>query len=312
MSRYAFSLPEPRQRDGWFKIGSVDVTTTALIVGVGVLSMLLYALDPDTLFKGAYVSELVRDGEVWRLVTWPLVNPPLRVWDLINLAVFWFLGHWIEDDVRRKPYTVLVLAMTIIPAVLVTLFNLTNETGAGRWSAFSYSVVLLSIGMISIFGIDHPNVKFFFGIPAWVIAAAIVFIDVLRNVGDRLWAQLILELLVIAVGLIGARQIGLLDNLAFIPRIKRLAPASPYGGPTPSRRGGGGGGRGRGRSRGRGRGGDAGTVVSGPWSAPSGPTPLEQAELDVLLDKISAGGIDSLTRQEKDRLNHLSKRMRGS
>ena len=55
------------------------------------------------------------------------------------------------------------------------------------------------------------------------------------------------------------------------------------------------------------------TVVSGPWNVPQGgPTPLEQAELDVLLDRISAGGIDSLTPHEKERLNALSKRMRDS
>jgi len=53
-------------------------------------------------------------------------------------------------------------------------------------------------------------------------------------------------------------------------------------------------------------------VVAGPWAEPSGPTRLEQAELDVLLDKISEGGIDSLNPMERKRLNELSKKMRGS
>ena len=34
--RYQFSLPERRQRDGWFRIGTLDVTTTALLVLLGV------------------------------------------------------------------------------------------------------------------------------------------------------------------------------------------------------------------------------------------------------------------------------------
>ena len=55
-----------------------------------------------------------------------------------------------------------------------------------------------------------------------------------------------------------------------------------------------------------------GSVVTGPWDAKGGPTPMEQAELDVLLDRISDGGIDSLTKAERARLNALSKRMRGS
>ena len=43
----------------------------------------------------------MRDGEVWRLVTWPLVNPPNRIWVVITLAFFWFVGHRIEDEIGR-------------------------------------------------------------------------------------------------------------------------------------------------------------------------------------------------------------------
>jgi hypothetical protein len=67
------------------------------------------------------------------------------------------------------------------------------------------------------------------------------------------------------------------------------------------------------RGRGKGK-----TVVEGPWSAPAPPPPSRpspdaaaaQAELDQLLDKISATGLDSLTGDEKRRLNELSKRLR--
>ena len=69
-----------------------------------------------------------------------------------------------------------------------------------------------------------------------------------------------------------------------------------------------------------------GAVVEGPWGASSrgGPTrgaplpqpprpaddPRDQAELDHLLDKISANGMDGLSNEEKRRLNELSKRLR--
>ena len=59
-----------------------------------------------------------------------------------------------------------------------------------------------------------------------------------------------------------------------------------------------------GRRRGR-------PVVAGPWAG-SGTRTADQSELDDLLDKISASGMDSLTRAEKQRLNELSKRLRGS
>ena len=53
-------------------------------------------------------------------------------------------------------------------------------------------------------------------------------------------------------------------------------------------------------------------VVAGPWAG-SEPahSPADQAELDLLLDKIGAQGMDSLSRNEKARLNELSKKLRG-
>ena len=122
--RYEFSMPERPMRDGWFRIGTVDVTTTALLVGLGVASMFLYAADKTLALKGAYQTFLVRDGELWRLVTWPLLNPPTRIWVVLTLAFFWFVGHFVEDRVGRVPFTVLIATMTVIPAVLVTILGI--------------------------------------------------------------------------------------------------------------------------------------------------------------------------------------------
>jgi hypothetical protein len=315
--RYAFSMPEPRQRDGWFRIGSLDVTTTALVTGLGLLSMVLYAIDPETAFYGAYVSSLVRQGEIWRVATWPLVNPP-DIWVLIGLWFFWWIGHQVEEQLGRKPYTWLLVAMTVIPATIVSLVNVSNELGTGRWDAYSYRTFLLSLGLLCIFALDRPNARFFFNIPAWGIALAYVAVQALALIGARAWAQLLLGALVIVVGCFGAAQRGMLAEFEWIPRLKFLAgpPPSPYGQvgsarPKQKRFG-------KGKRKGRDKSGatftpGGNTVVSGPWNVPQGgPTPLEQAELDVLLDRISAGGIDSLTPHEKERLNALSKRMRDS
>jgi hypothetical protein len=53
-------------------------------------------------------------------------------------------------------------------------------------------------------------------------------------------------------------------------------------------------------------------VVAGPWAGTESSVSSDQSELDNLLDKISASGIDSLSKAEKERLNQLSKRLRGS
>ena len=320
--RYDFSLPEPPPRDGWFRLGTLDVTTTALLVGLSMVSWFVYAISPSLLFRGAFVSDLVADGEVWRLVTYPVVNPPVGdlgfLWVVITLAFFWWVGHHVEEQAGRKPYTALILAMTVVPAVVVTLIGANNEIN-GRWSAGSYGLVPLALAFLVVFALDNPQVRGFFNLPIWVFAAAYVLLTVLQLVGGRLWAQLILSLLIIVVGVVGSRQLGMLTGYDVIPVIGNYATgsAAPYDQASATRglrRGAKVKRRGvsrRGRSKAQGTGG-AGNVVSGPWAGePTGPTPLEQAELDVLLDKISAGGVGSLNAMERKRLDELSRKMRG-
>ncbi len=286
--RYQFSLPERRSRDGWFRIGSLDVTTTAFMVLAGVFSMFWYAVHVDSLAQLVFTGEQVRQGDLWRLVTWPLVNPPDSIWVVLTLAFFWFVGHAVEDRIGRQRFTVMIFATTVIPSALVTIVSF----GGGG----AYGLSIIGLGLLVVFALDNPGAMFFFGIPAWVIAAVYVGIDVLRLVGNRQWEQLILELAVVAVALFAARQYGMVESLSFVPRL-------------------GGGSRGRSkpakqRSRGKPRGGDP--VVQGPWAPPAPPhSPAEEAELNDLLDKISSQGIDALSRTEKARLNELSKKLRG-
>jgi membrane associated rhomboid family serine protease len=286
--RYQFSLPERSSRDGWFRIGNLDVTTTALMVGVAIASMFWYAIDKVSLMKLPFIGVLVRDGDYWRVATWPIANPLDRqgIWIILTLVFFWFLGHRIEDLAGRVRFTWLLVAMTIIPAALVSLLSFDPVYGA-------YGLRVLSIGMVAIFALEMPNVSFFFGVPAWVMALIYVMLDALYYFSDRAYEVLTLELLVIAVGIVGARQCGLLQELGFIPQVlgKRRAPSSA----RPAKR----------------RKGSGPTVVAGPWAAEPAHSPLEQAELDMLLDKISSHGLDALSKTEKARLNELSKKLRG-
>lgn len=283
--RYQFSLPERPTRDGWFKVGQVDVTTTALLVGLGIVSMFVYAIKRDLLLKLAFLGPLVRNGEVWRLVTWPTVNPPTEIWVVLTLAFFWFVGHRIEDSIGRRRFTTLIALMTVVPAALVSLVQFEAVS-------YAFGLGILGIGLLVIFALDNPGAMFFFGIPAWAIAGVYVGIDVLRYLGDRRFETLFLELGVIVVGLVAARQYGLVSNLEFIPKV-------------------GGGRSARKTVRATKRQGGA-TVVAGPWPvADTGHSAIDQLELDGLLDKISAHGMDSLSRTEKARLNELSKKLRG-
>ncbi len=298
--RYDFPFSS-RQRDGWFRIGEVDITTTAALVGIGVLSMLLYAVDKVLLMKGALYGPLVRNGEVWRIVTWPLVNPPDRnrfFLVILGLVFTWFIGHEIEDMLGRKRFTTLVLLSATIPAALVCMFAATANTTIG------YGLYGLDMGLLGVIALHEPNRPFLFGIPAWVMALVYAFIDFVQLAGDRLWGTLLLDALIVVTAAIVMRQFGYLgDTLGWVPQ---LGGHGRHSKPTRSASG---------RTKPARRSGSGNRVVEGPWASPVPPaSPQEvaaaQAELDDLLDKISAGGLDSLTADEKRRLNELSKRLR--
>jgi hypothetical protein len=299
-SRFQFALPDPRPRDGWFRFKNLDVTTTALLVVAGIASMFHYAISKSMFARLLFHPIFVRDGDLWRLVTWPIANAPTQIWVVFTLLFFWFVGHAVEELVGRVRFTVLIAVITVIPAAVVTALPVNDFPTLPE-----VGLSLLGTAMLVVFAAEHPNAPFFFGIPAWVIAAVFVGIDVLRLVGDRYWGTLILMLLVIAVALVVVRQWGFVARLSFIPRFAGSSGSHPpRRGPAPPRAT-----SRRGERRQRGR------VVEGPWSAPTPPLPdadaaAAQIELDALLDKISAGGLDSLSAAEKRRLNELSKRLR--
>lgn len=282
--RYQFSIPERPSRDGWFRVGTLDITTTALLVGLGIISMFVYAIGgPGGLVSDLYFSApLVREGELWRLVTWPIVNPPTRIWVVITLAFFWFVGHRVEDTIGRRRFTTLIALMTVLPAAVVSLFDFTAATGQ------AYGLSILAIALLVVFAFDSPGAVWFFNIPLWVLAAVFVLLDVLQYLGNRFFGALLVELGAIVVGTFMARQYGMLNDLQFIPR---------FGGGRSS------------KPRPRSKGGSS--VVAGPWPDSPSHSAADQTELDGLLDKIGAEGMDSLSRAEKSRLNELSKKLRG-
>lgn len=280
-------------RVGWFRVGELEVTTTALLVFLGAFSMLVSVANRlQPLDAVVFDAPQVREGEVWRIATWPL-GETLSIWGIIGLAFFWFVGHRVEDRTTRKRYAILVAAMVIVPAGLVSLTTFTAETGYAGGLSF------LGLAFLVVIAVEEPQMPMLFGIPIWVIAAVLVGVNALTALAFEAWGVLLILLGCIAIALVGAAALGFIDQLRSVPRLRDA--------PGPRSRG----------ARGRRRRGGAGTVTQGPWGSPSGfspggPSRLEQAELDVLLDKIGQSGIDSLTKEERRRLDELSRKMRGS
>lgn len=319
--RFNISVPGRRgPSDPWFRIGTVDVNTTLLVILIEVVGLIVYAVQKTALeslmlfssdTRGYRDVGTFRDGQVWRALTWPIPNDP-SIWLVFMLAIFWYFGNEVERLLGRTRFAAFLLTIIVIPGVLAGLLDLAPVPLA----IYDFRAVELCVFLVFI--AEYPFARFFFGIPAWAIGAIIVGIEFIQLIGDRQERALLFRLIGFAVAALAARSLGLLSNLPWIPAI----PLGRFGSGAPRRRK-----PKRARPSGRsGRSSGGGDVVAGPWSAPrSGPVssaPLpqppvsdvdmaaDQAELDALLDKISDAGMDGLSSGEKQRLNELSKRMR--
>lgn len=282
MARPSAYSKRPRRgpNDPWFRIGTLDIGSAAFLGLLCVASVFTYAIDKTKLLKLALIPSDVRSGEVWRVASWPLANgfDQQLLWVVISIAVLWYFGSRLEDQIGRVRMAWYLVMIIVIPGVIGGVFDLPQA-----------GIHTIELIVLLTFVAEYPNVRFFFGIPAWVIGVVLAAVEVLQLLGDRASRFLLFFLVSLVVGALAGRSVGLLDAYQWIPKV---------GVPHRTRR----------QRRDRRR---ATAVVSGPWGGTT-IAATDHTELDALLDKISASGMDSLTKAEKNRLNELSKRLRGN
>jgi membrane associated rhomboid family serine protease len=280
-SRFSLSFPGRRgDDDPWFRVGTIDVNTSLLAAVLAGVSMFVWAASPSVIDHLILWPDDVRGGQVWRLLTWPFANNP-NIWTVLNIAMLWYFGSQLERMVGRKKFAVLIALLAIVPGIVGTAVDIPQA-----------GIRPVEIAIFCVFAAEYPNVRFFFGIPAWVFAAVIVGIEMLQLLGLRESERIILLLVSLATAALVSRRFGLLREYAWIPRLGgRHAVA--------------GGARSRAKPlRGRGRDFDR-VVTTGPWT---GPSLDDQAEMDHLLDKMNSVGLSDA---ERRRLTELGKRLRG-
>ena len=121
--RYSYTSPWSRGNDPWFRIGQIDVTTTVGLIGLGIISVFMWAIEGrshEISLKLLLDPQKVQDGEIWRLITWPLVNQA-SFWTIFLFFILYMLGNQLENLMGRRTFLYLLLAFTVIPAVVVTL-----------------------------------------------------------------------------------------------------------------------------------------------------------------------------------------------
>jgi membrane associated rhomboid family serine protease len=287
--RYSFgAVRGGGSRDPWFRVGTYDVNTTTLITALCAVSMFLWAVNPVTLAWLIQLPFEVRHGQVWRIVTWPFANPP-SIWTVITLYIFWLLGTQLENTLGRFRFLGMLGALTIVPAIVGVLIDVPQA-----------GIRTVELGVFVAYALENPRTRFMFNIPAWIMAAVIVGIEVLQLSGNRDGGGIVLLFVLLATAVVMLKSLGMGSDLpAWVPRVPLPGIAGGFSKsngkrkPGPAKR--------------------AKDLIKRAEKAEASVTdistmrPIEvspeakrarQARIDGILDKISAQGINSLDDEE--------------
>ena len=247
-----------------------------LIVLAFVASMLattvLMAFNASRLWSPLpFASADVLRGEVWRVATYGLVNPP-SLWFAIDMAMIALFGREVERFFGRGKFLLLYACIYILPPALFTLLGAWIPTQfAGESGAFALFIAFAAL---------YPDAVMIFGVLAKWAALVLVAIFSLMALASHDWT--------------GGISIWTTTGFAFafvrfeqgritLPRLSlfRRRPALRVL-PDPEGRG----------------------------SRDAGPARGESmAEVDALLDKIARSGISSLTAKERAMLDSARDRL---
>lgn len=273
MSRYYGGSSEEHQPITWVR--GYGIYATHVVVAVYVFSMILTALAirpgiPYFMEALPFASNRVWNGEVWRLLTYGLVNPPSLRFAIDMVMTVWF-GREVEKHLGRKTFLTLYGGMYLATPVVLTIVGLGLPTGfVGATGA---------LAVFTAFATIYPNVPLFFNILAKWAAVILVGIFTLIHFSSGNESALFSLLGTNAFAFLFIRHHQGLFELPRIrlwrrkPRLRVLPDLKPQN----SRR------------------------TEKPGYAPA-PKPDAMAEVDALLDKIATSGISSLTPDERAKL----------
>ncbi|MEY4940230.1 MAG: hypothetical protein RIQ93_1965 [Verrucomicrobiota bacterium] len=236
-------------------VGSMILTTILRFAGGGqVLDSLIFLSTP------------VLGGEVWRVLTYGLVNDP-SLWFVIRMLMLVWFGRELERFFGRMVFLRFYAGLYLFMPLMFTLMGLWRPTLlAGESGGFALFVAFATL---------YPNVAMIFNILAKWAAAILVGIYTLMALSSRDWVQL--ASLWVAVGY-GYAFVRYEQGHFRLPNFRPAGRSKPKGSFSPDL-----------RPK------KAVTVKSAGGNS--------MVEIDAVLDKIAQSGIGSLTAQERAKLD---------
>jgi membrane associated rhomboid family serine protease len=225
------------------------------------------AMGPVVYWLG-FSSDLVQAGQVWRLFTYGLFNPPTLNF-AFDMLMIWWCGRELERFFGRQKFGVLYGGIYLAPTLVLTLLGL-------WWPTRSLVGEPGALSLFVAFATQFPGMPVFFVLLAQWAAIILVGIFTLSYVYTRNWVELIVLWTTCGYAYAFVRyQQGHLS----LPRI-RLWKRKPRLRVLPD--------------------------LPQKKAVPAAKTTKEEAnmaEVDALLDKIAQSGIGSLTPKERAKLD---------
>jgi hypothetical protein len=276
MARYSsYSNNEPLTR--WNNIPIYLTTILTALFAVGFL-LSAVAITSHSPALDWFVSSipLIPRWSLWRLFTYVFVGE-LSFFTPFAIFCFYWWSIGIETHLGRATVGILLLLLTLLgPAVGAVWYWV---LGVGSVSAGSNS---FTAGLLIAFATLYPNSESWFSIPFKWIALACVACGSVMLLGRPLELSQLLASCALGFAYIShAKEMEHDDSVPVFERLGKWFKRKP-------------------KFR----------VVPSPAYRPrQSSSPAETNDLDVLLDKISRNGMDSLTKQERAKLERLREAM---
>jgi len=267
-------------------IYAAHFVVVVFVVSMLVTTILMFAKAYVTLGWLGFSSEAVLRGQVWRILTYGLVNQP-SIWFAIDMVMIVWFGRELEKFFGRKKFLGFFAGLYLLKPVLFTLI--------GLWAPTSFSGQSGSFALFIAFATLYPNVALMLNLLAKWVAVILVSLYTLIALSNRDSIGLISLLATTGYAFAFVRyQQGHFTFPSFsLPKRQPKFQVLPGGRDQPSSRAS-----------------SSSSSSSGKTSASSAPRSARDtttSEMDALLDKIARSGMGSLTPDERARLDAAAK-----
>jgi membrane associated rhomboid family serine protease len=264
----------------WMGRYPVDVTT--MLVGLHIVCAILTAL-VFAAGNSSFVNYLMFDSaevwsgaQIWRLVTYAFIHPPLGsalLWFAIEMYMLFVFGREVERFIGQRAYIALYLTLLLLPAAILTMWGLFTRTGMAGSGGLHFAIFVA-------FATIYPNVELLLRIMAKWVALILAGIGTLSALAAHDWQTLVVLWSSIGAAFLFVELRGAGPELAWLHNFKaRMRPKARFHVVQKS---------------------SARRVVE--------PEDV-YASVDPILDKIAKSGIGSLTASERQALDRARNRL---